>query len=69
MNRLHTPVGGLLAGVVVAMAVLLVGVWLGSHPSSLPSPRGSFFESDDHVDGSIVGPGPGPFGKVRVQIG
>jgi carboxyl-terminal processing protease len=46
MNRLHTRVGGLLAGVVVAMAVLLVGVWLGGHPSSLPSPlRGSFFES------------------------
>jgi carboxyl-terminal processing protease len=46
MNRLHTRVGGLLAGVVVAMAVLLVGVWLGGHPSSLPSPlRGSFLES------------------------
>jgi carboxyl-terminal processing protease len=46
MKRLHIRVGGLLAGVVVAMAVLLVGVWLGGHPSSLPSPlRGSFFES------------------------
>jgi carboxyl-terminal processing protease len=37
---------GLIGGVIVAMAVLLAGVWLGGHPSSLPPLlRGNFFES------------------------
>jgi carboxyl-terminal processing protease len=37
---------GLVVGFVVAMAVLLAGIWLGGHPGDLPSlVRGSFFES------------------------
>jgi carboxyl-terminal processing protease len=46
MKRLHTPVVGLIVGFVVAMAVLLAGIWLGGHPADLPSlVRGGFFES------------------------
>jgi carboxyl-terminal processing protease len=36
----------LLAGILAAIVVLLAGIWLGGHPSNLPSPlRGSLFES------------------------
>jgi carboxyl-terminal processing protease len=46
MKRLHIPVVGLIVGVVVAMVVLLAGIWLGGHPGDLPSLlRGSLFES------------------------
>jgi carboxyl-terminal processing protease len=46
MKRPHIRVVGLIGGVVLAMAVLLGGVWLGGHPGSLPPLlRGSFFES------------------------
>jgi carboxyl-terminal processing protease len=46
MKRPHRRVVVLLVGAVVAMAVLLAGIWLGGHPSDLPSLlRGSPFES------------------------
>ena len=46
MKRLHIPVVALIGGVVVAMVMLLAGVWLGGHPSSLPPLlRGAFFEN------------------------
>ena len=46
MKRLHIRLVSLVGGVVSAMAVLLAGVWLGGHPTSLPPLlRGSFFES------------------------
>jgi carboxyl-terminal processing protease len=36
----------LLGGIAVAIAALLTGIWLGGHPSDLPSPlRGGLFES------------------------
>jgi carboxyl-terminal processing protease len=35
-----------LGAIVVAVIILLAGIWLGGHPNDLPSPlRGSFFES------------------------
>jgi carboxyl-terminal processing protease len=45
--RPHRPrARTLLAGILAAIVVLLAGIWLGGHPSSLPSPlRGGFFES------------------------
>ena len=46
MKRPHIRVAGLIGGVVLAMAVLLGGIWLGGHPSSLPPLlRSGFFES------------------------
>jgi len=46
MKSLHIRVGGLIAGLVVAIAVLLLGVWLGGHPGTLPPLlRSGFFES------------------------
>jgi carboxyl-terminal processing protease len=46
MKRIHIRVEALIAGVVVVIAVLLLGVFLGGHPSTLPPLlRSGFFES------------------------
>jgi carboxyl-terminal processing protease len=46
MERIHIRAVVMLVGVVVAMVVLLAGIWLGGHPGDLPSPlRGRLFES------------------------
>lgn len=46
MKRLHIPVAAVLGGILAAMVMLLAGIWLGGHPSDLPSLlRGSLFES------------------------
>jgi carboxyl-terminal processing protease len=50
MRRPHTRprvlIAGVSAGLLVLLVAVLTGVWLGGHPSSLPSPlRGAFFES------------------------
>jgi hypothetical protein len=43
---LRTRLRALLAGILAAIVLLLAGIWLGGHPSNLPSPlRGSVFES------------------------
>jgi hypothetical protein len=46
MKRLHIPLLALLGGIAAAIVMLLAGIWLGGHPSDLPSPlRDSLFES------------------------
>src|SRR5215469_6540398 len=46
MKRIHIRVEALIAGVVVVIVVLLIGVWLGGHPSTLPPLlRSGFFET------------------------
>jgi len=46
MKRPHVRLVGLLGVTAAAIVVLLAGIWLGGHPSDLPSPlRGSLFES------------------------
>jgi carboxyl-terminal processing protease len=46
MKCRHVRLVGLLGGIVAAVVVLLAGIWLGGHPSDLPSPlRGRLFES------------------------
>ena len=42
----RAPVVALIGAVLIAIVVLLTGIWLGGHPSDLPSPlRGGFFQS------------------------
>jgi carboxyl-terminal processing protease len=46
MRRRYRRILILLAGAATGLVVLLLGLWLGGHPSNLPGPlRGSFFES------------------------
>ncbi|MGH2886840.1 MAG: S41 family peptidase [Solirubrobacteraceae bacterium] len=46
MGRRHIDPRALIGGVIAGLVMLLVGLWLGGHPSDLPSPlRGGPFES------------------------
>jgi len=46
MTRLQIRVAAVLGGILAAIVMLLAGIWLGGHPSDLPSPlRGTPFES------------------------
>src|SRR5579862_7203438 len=46
MARRRSPLRRLPALGLLVVVVLLLGIWLGGHPSALPSPlRGGFFES------------------------
>jgi carboxyl-terminal processing protease len=46
MAARRAPKRALLGGILATVIVLLVGIWLGGHPSYLPSPlRGAFFQS------------------------
>jgi len=46
MGRRHADPRALIGGLIAGLVMLLVGVWLGGHPSDLPSPlRGGLFES------------------------
>lgn len=46
MGRRQTDPRALIGGVIAGLVMLLVGIWLGGHPSDLPSPlRGGPFES------------------------
>lgn len=45
MGRRHVDPRALIGGVIAGLVMLLVGIWLGGHPSDLPSPlRGGPFE-------------------------
>ena len=46
MGSRRVPTRAVLGGILVAVILLLAGIWLGGHPSDLPSPlRGGFFAS------------------------
>jgi carboxyl-terminal processing protease len=46
MGRRHIDPRALIGGVIAGLVMVLVGIWLGGHPSDLPSPlRGGPFES------------------------
>ena len=46
MGRRHIDPRALIGGIVAGLVMLLLGIWLGGHPTDLPSPlRGGPFES------------------------
>ena len=48
-RRRRFSLAHVLFGALAALVLLLAGIWLGGHPSDLPSPlRGAFFQSNDN---------------------